>query len=126
MKSVRIPCVSACALVVAMPAFAQPQLQGEGPIAATVTVAGSVQQLGRARIARLSATYETTRRRHESFGLAIGGVLGAWIWNRQCGRPHDNCQEETGLYFGAPMLASGAIAHVLPARPAWRDLYRRT
>ena len=91
----------------------------------TLAIGGIDQQLSRARIARLSVTYKTRRRRHESIGMAVGAVLGAWIWNRQCGRPVDNCQEDSMLYFAGPMLAGGLIGHALPAEPIWRDLYVR-
>jgi hypothetical protein len=91
----------------------------------TLAVGGTGRQLSRAQIVRLSVTRGTRQRRHEMIGMAAGAVLGAWIWNRQCGRPGANCQEDTMLYFGGPMFAGGAIGHVLPRRPIWRDIYIR-
>jgi hypothetical protein len=91
----------------------------------TLEVAGRDQQLNRARVRRLSVARGTRQRRHENIGMAIGAVFGALIWGRQCGRPRDNCLEESMLYFGGPMLTGGIIGHLLPARTAWREIYVR-
>jgi hypothetical protein len=93
----------------------------------TLEVNGSTRRVTREEVRRVAVAKGTRYRRHVNIGMAVGGVIGAILLQRHCrGESASSpCYEETMLYFGGPMLAGGAIGHLLPRGVAWRETYVR-